>query len=69
MIDKQNTVESPEIKPSSYGQSIYDKRGKDIHAEKTGSSINAVGQIGPIHTKNEISSFSNNVLKKTKQMN
>ena len=55
--DKQNTAESPEIKPSSYGQSIYDKRGKNIHAEKIGSSINAVGQTGQLPTKNEIRTF------------
>ena len=45
--DQWNKIESPEINPCTYGQLIFDKRGKKIYnGEKTISLTSGDGKTG-----------------------
>ena len=39
------------MKPHLYGQLFYDKQGKNVHGEKTVSSISGPGKTGQLHVK------------------
>ena len=55
-IDQRNKIESPEIKPHTYGQPLFDKGGKYIQWEKkkkkkTISLTTGAGKTGQPHVK------------------
>lgn len=45
-IDQWERTKSPEINPCIHGQLMFDKGTKNIHKERTVSSINGGGKIG-----------------------
>ena len=49
--DQWNRIESTKINLHTYGSLTYDKEGKNIHGEKTVSSISGAGKIGQLHVK------------------
>ena len=52
-IDQWNSLESPEINPYLYDQLTFERQSKHIQWAKYIYSINDVGKIGQIHSKNE----------------
>ena len=47
-MDQWNRIESPEMYSHTYGQLIYNKRGKDIQCGKDRSGV---GKTGEVHVK------------------
>ena len=48
-MDQQNGIESPEINPHTYGQSMT-KEARIYNGEKV-SSVNGAGNTGQLHVK------------------
>ena len=48
-VDQWNKTQSPEIKPSIYGQLIYDKGNKTLYNNEQTVSLSAAGKPRQLH--------------------
>ena len=65
-------MESPEIRPSTYGELICEKGGKNIQWKKDSLFNKWYGKTGQLHVKNKIRTLSNIIhiySKRTKDLN